>query len=136
SLEQLPANALDLLCRSAVFRRPVSKKFWLAMISDRSLQQQKMAYRVLGDRALVEKESTDIRQHNLIRSVAYDLLKADTPNWQQTERQAANLWLTAYKVAPDAPKLETVRGYLEAFDHYCEVEDWETAIDVKIQPLR
>ena len=127
SLEQLPRDALDLLCRSAVFRRPVPKKFWLAMIGDRTPQQQKAAYRVLGDRALIEKEGTDIRQHNLIRSVAYDLLKADTPTWQQAERQAAHLWLTAYKPAPDAPNLETVRGYLEAFDHYCEVGDWEAA---------
>jgi len=127
SLEQLPADALDLLCRSAVFRRPVPKKFWLAMIEDRSLQQQKVAYRVLGDRTLIEKEGTDIRQHNLIRAIAYDLLRADTFIWHQAERQAANLWLTAYEPAPDAPKLETVRGYLEAFDHFYEMEAWKDA---------
>ena len=127
SLEQLPRDALDLLCRSAVFRRPVPKKFWLAMIGDRTPQQQRAAYRILGDRALIEKERTDIRQHNLIRSVAYDLLKADTPTWHQAERQAAYLWRTAYEPAPNAPNLETVRGYLEAFDHYCEVGDWEAA---------
>jgi len=127
SLEKLPADALNLLCRSAVFRRPVPKKFWLAMIEDRSPQQQKVAYRVLGDRTLIEKEGTDIRQHNLIRAIAYDLLKADTSTWQQTERQAAHLWLTAYEPAPDAPKLETVRGYLEAFDHFYEMEAWKDA---------
>jgi len=127
SLEQLPADALDLLCRSAVFRRPVPKKFWLAMISDHSPQQQKVAYRVLGDRTLIEKEGTDIRQHNLIRSIAYDLLRADTFIWHQAERQAADLWLTAYEPAPDAPKLETVRGYLEAFDHFYEMEAWKDA---------
>jgi hypothetical protein len=69
SLEKLPADALNLLCRSAVFRRPVPKKFWLAMIEDRSPQKQKVAYRVLGDRTLIEKEGTDIRQHNLIRAI-------------------------------------------------------------------
>lgn len=127
SLEKLPADALDLLCRSAVFRRPVPKKFWLAMIDDRTSQQKKVAYRVLDDRALIEKEGIDIRQHNLICSVAYDLLTANLTTWETAERQAAHLWLTAYEPARHAPNLETVRGYLEAFDHYCEVSDWNAA---------
>lgn len=124
SLEQLPADALDLLCRSAVFRRPVPKKFWLAMIGDRSSQQQKVAYRVLGDRALIEKEGIDIRQHNLIRAIAYDLIRADILTWHHAERQAAHLWLNFYQPALDAPNLETVRGYLEAFDHFYDMEAW------------
>lgn len=136
SLEQLSADAFDLLCRSAVFRRPVPKKFWLAMIGDRSSKDQKAAYRVLDDRALIEKESTDIRQHNLIRDVAYDLLCQDPSMWETAERQAANLWLTAYKPSPNAPKLETVRGYLEAFAHYCEVEDWEVVSELFMKFLK
>jgi tetratricopeptide (TPR) repeat protein len=132
SLEQLPADALELLCRSAVFRRPVPKKFWLAMISDRAAKQQKPAYRVLGDRALIEQEGIQqnqslIRQHNLIRDVAYDLLRQDDLLWETAERKAADLWLTAYEPASNASNLEQVRGYLEAFDHYCEVKDWEAA---------
>ena len=71
-----------------------------------------------------------MRQHNLIRSVAYDLLKTDLETWRQAERRAAQLWLTDYESAPDAPNLETVRGYLEAFEHYYTVKDWETAADL------
>jgi tetratricopeptide (TPR) repeat protein len=127
SLKQLPPDALDLLCRSSVFRRPVPKKFWLAMIGDRSLKQQKLAYQVLSDRALIEKEGTDIRQHNLIRDIAYDLLREDTSTWEAIERRAAELWLTAYEPDPDIPNLEKVRGKLEAFEHYCELEDWQAA---------
>jgi len=132
SLEQLPFDALELLCRSAVFRRPVPKTFWLAMISDRTAKQQKAAYRVLGDRALIEQDGIQqnqflIRQHNLIRDVAYDLLRQDALLWETTERKAADLWLTAYEPASNASNLEQVRGYLEAFDHYCEVKDWEAA---------
>ena len=126
-LEKLPVNARDLLYRSAVFRRPVPKKFWLAIIGDCTPQDKKDAYRILDDRALIEKAGADIRQHNLIRCVAYELLKADVERWQQVERQAAQLWLTDYKSIPDAPNIETVRGYLAAFDHYSEVGDWETA---------
>jgi tetratricopeptide (TPR) repeat protein len=132
SLEQLPADALELLCCSAVFRRPVPKKFWLAMISDRAPKQQKAAYRVLGDRALIEQDGIQqnqslIRQHNLIRDVAYDLLRQDGLLWETAERQAADLWLTAYEPASNASNLERVRGYLEAFDHYREVKDWQAA---------
>lgn len=148
SLKRLPADALDLLCRSAVYRRPVPETFWLAMIDDslrdgeaeRSPIQQTEAYRVLGDRALVEREGLHqgqflIRQHNLIRSVAYDLLKANHTTWETAERRVAHLWLTNYKPAPNAPNLETVRGYLEAFDHHCEVEDWKVASDLFTKSL-
>ena len=127
SLETLPMDAKDLLLRSSVYRRPVPEKFWLAMIEDRSFSQQDKAYQVLCDRALVEKEGTNIRQHNLIRSIAYDLLNTDYAIWHAVECQAAQLWLTAYKPAPDASNLETVRGYLEAFEHYCKTENWEAS---------
>jgi tetratricopeptide (TPR) repeat protein len=130
SLEQLPTDALDLLCRSSVYRRPVPKTFWLAMIGDRSPQQQKTAYRVLGDRALVEKEGTNIRQHNLIRDIAYDLLRQDSTTWETVERKAADLWLTAYKPEPDVSNLEKVRKQIEAFHHYGEVNDWESASEI------
>jgi len=135
SLEKLPVDALDLLCRSAVFRRPVPKKFWLAMIGDRSSQQQQVAYRVLGDRALIEKEGTDIRQHNLIRAIAYDLLNHSFNLWESIEYQAANLWLTTYIPASDAPNIEQVRGYLEALYHYCQVKDWQRASELVLNPL-
>ena len=59
--------------------------------------------------------------------VAYDWLREDRLVWQATERLAAQLWLDAYEPEPDAPNLERLRGYLEAFDHYCEIEDWAAA---------
>ena len=127
SLERIPTEALNLLCRSAVFRRPVPKKFWLAMLEDYYLEDKKAAYRILEDRALIEKENAGIRQHNLIRSIAYGLLKADILTWQKAERQAAYLWLTDYQCQTNAPNVETVRGYLEAFNHYLEAEDWASA---------
>ena len=132
SLKRLPTEALDLLCRSSVYRRPVPEAFWLSMLEEQTSQRRQQAYQILNERAFVEREGIHqnqflIRQHNLVRAVAYDLLKADTQMWHQSERQAAHLWLTAYELAPDAPNLETVRGYLEAFEHYCEVGDWEAA---------
>jgi tetratricopeptide (TPR) repeat protein len=135
SLKQLPKDALDLICCCSVFRRPVPMLFWLEMIEGSNPQQQKAAYRVLSDRALIEREGHHqnqplIRLHNLIRDVAYDLLKADNLTWQQAECKAAHLWLTEYRPAIDAPKLEIVRGYLEAIAHYCNMEDWDMIADL------
>jgi tetratricopeptide (TPR) repeat protein len=133
SLEQLPGDALDLLCRSSVFRRPVPKQFWLAMISDRTPQQQKAAYRCLGDRALVEQEGIHqnqhlIRQHNLIRDITYDFLQQNSTTWETAERRAADQWLMVYQPPCNGSNLEKVRGYLEAFDHLLAVQDWKQAI--------
>lgn len=135
SLKRLPSDSLALLCRSAVYRRPVPHTFWLAMIEDYSSFQQGRAYQVLHNRALVEREDSRqnndiIRQHNIIRDVSYDLLKQDESTWETAERKAADQWLTAYQPAPDASNLEKVRGYLEAFYHFCEIEDWETVSDI------
>ncbi len=140
SLQRLPESARQMLCASAVFRRPVPIAFWHAMLAEEDAQ---VAFDTLQERHLVEYAPDDVsdllvRQHNLIRSVAYDRLKADRETWHRAERQAAQLWLTGYKPVPDAPNLETVRGYLEAFEHYCEIEDWETAktilLDQQIGP--
>lgn len=140
SLEQLLPDALNLLCRSAVFRRPVPKTFWLTMITECTPQQQKAAYRMVSDRALIEQEGIHqnqrlIRQHNLIRDIAYDLLREDAPIWEASEHKAAELWLTAYEPAPDAPNLEKVRGQIEAFHHYCKLKDWEKSQEILLTPL-
>ncbi len=132
TVQRLPDAARRMLCASAVFRRPVPVGFWQAMVAADHAQ---VAWEALHDRHLVEfaPDRDDIalvRQHNLIRAVAYDLLKADGPTWHAAERQAAHLWLTAYEPAPNKTNLEVVRGYLEAFDHYHEIGDWKTAKSV------
>lgn len=140
SLKRLPIGSLDLLCRSSVYHRPVPETFWLSLLEEQTSQRWPQAYQILNERALVEREGIHqnqflIRQHNLVRAVAYDLLKADTQKWHQSERQAAHLWLTAYEPASDAPNLEILRGHLEAFDHYCEIGDWEKAREIYMQNL-
>ncbi|HBB31264.1 MAG TPA: hypothetical protein DDZ80_15505 [Cyanobacteria bacterium UBA8803] len=42
-----------------------------------------------------------LRQHNLIREVAYAELKANRSTWETAERQAASLWLTTYELPSD-----------------------------------
>jgi len=140
SLQRLPVDARNLLCRSAVYRRPVTEAFWLAMLADLPGDKQWNALEVLKSHNLAE-ESLDVgadhampllRQHNLIRRVATDRLQADPTAWNDAHRTAAHLWLTAYEPVPDAPNLETVRGSLEAFHHFCELDDWAAASDILI----
>lgn len=135
SLQQLPNDAIALLRRSSVYRRPVPKSFWLGMMAEYSVEQQKKVYRILSDRALIEKEQSLIRQHNLIRDIAYNWLREDETIWKETERKAADFWLNEYKPAEDVENIEKVRGYLEAFYHYCEIGDFEKAVQLINIPI-
>jgi len=135
TIQRLPELAYKMLCASAVFRRPVPVEFWYSMLPDGNadavfdtLQDRHLVEYILPTASLPNRQPTAlIRQHNLIRSIAYTLLKAEPLRWEAAERQAAHLWLTAYEPDSASPMLETVRGYLEAFDHYCEVQDWKAA---------
>jgi len=139
SLERLPAAAQQMLCASSVYRRPVPVGFWLAMVEDE--REAEMAFDTLRDRYFVEWDSESdtaelqVRQHNLVRRVANEQLRRDAIAWERAERQAAQLWLTAYEPAPDVPNLEKVRGHLEAFYHLCAFEDWEGASEIYIKQI-
>jgi tetratricopeptide (TPR) repeat protein len=138
SLQRLPVDARNLLCRSAVYRRPVPETFWLAMLADLPEDRQWNALEVLKSHNLAEEEldvGTNhavplLRQHNLIRRVAGDRMQAAPTAWNDAHRTAAHLWQTAYEPALDAPNLETLRGSLEAFHHFCELEDWTAASNI------
>ncbi|MEM8637855.1 MAG: tetratricopeptide repeat protein [Cyanobacteria bacterium P01_G01_bin.54] len=137
AIQRLPESARQMLCACSVFRRPVPEGFWLAMVV---VEDALAAFDMLQERGLVEYASAAgntllVRQHNLIRSVAFNLLKADSVSWEAAERRAAHLWLNDYEPEPDAPNLETVRGYLEAFDHYWLIADWEAMHSISKTPL-
>ncbi|AFZ26027.1 TPR repeat-containing protein [Cylindrospermum stagnale PCC 7417] len=129
SLKRLPPDAYQMLCCSSVYRRPVPEGFWLAMLAE---DKQDKALELLKSHNLAEEELRGdavllLRQHNLVREVARSLLRTDAALWQEAERKAARVWLNEYEPEPDAANLEKMRGSLEAFHHYCEVEDWEEA---------
>ena len=126
TLAQLPDTAQQLLQWGSVFRRSVPEAFYAQLLPDLPTA----ALTLLLERNLLEDDHFQgglLRQHNLIREVARAALQANREAWQIAERQAANLWLTQYEPPVDAPNLEKVRGYLEAFEHFCAVEDWDAA---------
>jgi len=146
SLSRLPEAALRLLCRGAVYRRPVPEGFWLALLPEVGEAEKSAALDLLKARGLALEVwepdawlgadgTVPLRQHNLIRQVAYGLLQREGEAWQQAERGAAAQWLAGYEPREGVERLETVRGYLEALDHYCNGEDWEAAEELFMRPL-
>ncbi|MCL1468044.1 tetratricopeptide repeat protein [Argonema galeatum] len=139
-LEKDVPYAYTLLLRSSVYRLPVREDFWLAMLQGLTDDEKNSALGTLKYRYLVEIDRvTDdgknvLRQHNLIRNVAYQQRLIEISNkvldWQSDHYIAAQMWGTAYQPEPDASNLEQVRGYLEAFHHYCEIEDTESAAEI------
>ncbi|MEW6493482.1 MAG: tetratricopeptide repeat protein [Cyanobacteriota bacterium] len=138
-LEQDVPYAYTLLLRSSVYRRPVPEPFWLEMLWSLTEEKKAAALRTLESRYLVLAEEIThtgqflLRQHNLIRSVTYELLRKlsnQELDWRDAHDTAAKMWLTAHQPEPEAPILEQVRGYLEAFHHLCELEDWESASEI------
>jgi tetratricopeptide (TPR) repeat protein len=141
SIERLPEDAFNLLCRSAVFRPAVPESFWEAMINDLEAERKTAAFRTLENRTLIEHEREKIRLHNLVRTIAYDQLRKQRPKdaedespWIKAEHLAVNLWLSEYQPSENASNLENTRGELEAFYHYCEIGKWEQAKEVLYSP--
>ncbi|NER01138.1 MAG: tetratricopeptide repeat protein, partial [Cyanothece sp. SIO2G6] len=49
------------------------------------------------------------------------------PRSRRTHCRAIINWLSKYQPSTSASNLEQIRGYLEAFHHLCEIEEWERA---------
>ncbi|WP_026100792.1 tetratricopeptide repeat protein [Synechococcus sp. PCC 7336] len=54
-------------------------------------------------------------------------LKRIQPAQKRTHLRAALNWILKHKPQRDASNIEQTRGYIEAFHHFCEVEDWGKA---------
>ena len=140
-IEQLPEAARRSLLAGSVFNRAVQEDFYLSLLplapDGREGQGVRAgeALELLIARELVqEREWSEsgwlLGQHNLVRQAALEIVQKDSSAWETAHRQAADLWLNHYQPAADASNLETVRGYLEAFDHFCAVEDWDAASEI------
>lgn len=102
SLEKLPEKAITLLCRSAVYLYPVPKSVWLELLPELSKQEQEKALQLLLSSFLVEKiciqkdDKIFLWQHNLVRSITFNLLRANIEQYQYVHRQAQDLLLEHY----------------------------------------
>ncbi|MGB3509876.1 MAG: tetratricopeptide repeat protein, partial [Microcoleaceae cyanobacterium] len=68
-----------------------------------------------------------------------DALMSIKPLSKRLQYQAVVIWLSDYKCPQEVNNnLELVKGYLEAFYHLCEVEDWERAsqiLSIEVPPI-
>ena len=143
-IEQLPEAARQLLLMGSVFSRAVPEHFYPLLLSPDRLSPGERggeALELLIARGLVQEQEWSgsgwlLGQHNLVRDAAREQLQQNPQTWETAHRQAADLWLNHYQPAADASNLETVRGYLEAFEHFCEVEDWDAAEQLFMEPLQ
>jgi tetratricopeptide (TPR) repeat protein len=63
------------------------------------------------------------------------LIRHVQPCTRRTQWQAIVNWLTRYPPPAEGPNLEQVRGYLEAFYHLCEIEEWQRALSLMLHKL-
>ena len=137
SLERLQQDseaAFGLLLAASVYRRKVPESFWLVMVEgddgDNLLEMLKLRGLTIREYNPKLREFF-LRQHNLIQNTAGEWLRKKMPErWKEAHRMAVTVWLNQYQPEVDAENLEKVRGYLEAFHHCCQVEDWETAKEI------
>jgi len=57
------------------------------------------------------------------------------PRTRRTHWQAIVNWLIRYQPPAEGSNLEQVRGYLEAFYHLCEIEEWRRALSLMLHEL-
>ena len=62
-------------------------------------------------------------------------IKSINPRDRRRQYRAAVNWLTKEYIPKDDSNLEKVRCYLEAFHHFCEVEEWEKAGELAFTEL-
>ena len=134
-IEQLPELARRLLLAGSVLGRAVLEDFYLELLPEVPEEERAEALDLLLGRELVqEREWTGsgwlLGQHNLVREAALARLRQDSAAWEAAQRRAADLWLTRYEPGKNASNLEIMRGRLEAFDHFCVVEDWEKSAEI------
>lgn len=50
--------------------------------------------------------------------------------WERSHHRAALNWITKYRSTQNSSNLIKVKGRLEAFYHYCQVQDWIAAMSI------
>jgi hypothetical protein len=98
SLRRLPADAFHMVCQASVYRRPVPEAFWVQLVGTLTEEQPWSALEVLRGHNLVEEALREdgvllLRQHNLVRGVARQLLRAEGVEWREAHRTVAQVWL-------------------------------------------
>lgn len=130
-LEQIYPEAYLLLCRMGCYRfqevATVPLESLFCLLWDVPQPQHRSIVRFLRDLFLLEVVDEGYRLHPVIQAKAVAMLRADPKAWEIANRKAADFW-TAHITT-----IETVEEALmaaEAYRHYVQIEDWESAAAV------
>jgi tetratricopeptide (TPR) repeat protein len=133
-LQQLYPEAYRLLCRMGCYRyqnvATVPTAGLTAMLWDVPGERHQRVIRFLQELFLVEASDTGYWLHPTIQVKAVEQLQA-SGEWQIANQRAAAFW------TGDSTSIETIAealNALEAYYHYVQIQDWEAAAEVILQP--
>jgi tetratricopeptide (TPR) repeat protein len=129
-LQQTNLNAYNLLCRLGCYRYQdvtlVPEAGVLCLLWD----VQNKPWRVLNelkDRCLVDVSQQQYRLHPVIREAAIDRLRKNKEDWETANRKAAEFWTKSVETV--VTERDAIRA-LEAYYHYVEIEDFDSAAQI------
>ncbi|GFE67793.1 lipopolysaccharide assembly protein LapB [Chroococcus sp. FPU101] len=132
----LELNAYKLLCRLGCYRYQdipkLSRKALLALLWDVDNNQRKRVIQSLYHRSLIEYDQGEYWLHPVIRCEAITRLRC-TQEWQQTNIKAAKFWTESIG---EILTLQDGITAWEALYHYLEINDFERASQVILQPKK
>ncbi|MBD3882738.1 tetratricopeptide repeat protein [Phormidium tenue FACHB-886] len=127
-LQQVYPEAYRLLCRMGCYRfqdvATVPAEALSCLLWDVPPAQHRSITRFLRDLFLVEVEGEAYRLHPVIQAKAVSILRANSAEWERTNREAADFWterVTTIDTVEDAMMAA------EAYRHYVQLQDWDSA---------
>lgn len=133
-LQQTDPEAYRLLCRLGCYRYQdvsyVTLEGVCCLLWDVPPDQRNRIIRSLQDRSLIEaRRGQKYWLHPVIRAKAIIKLRA-SGEWNITNQKAAEFWMKSVAVVETVD--DALRA-LEAYHHYLEIGDYESACDVIVQ---
>lgn len=135
-LQTLDFDAYKLLCRLGCYRYQdiptLSRSALLALLWDVETTSSKRVIQSLHHRSLIEYNQGQYWLHPVIRAEAITRLRC-TQQWQHTNAKAAEFWTESVKEILTLQ--DGVRAW-EALYHYLEIQDFEQASQIILQPRK
>ena len=140
-LEKLDHKKHELLCRLGCYRyqdlptATIPQKGLLYLLWDVPEAEGMRRIDYLQDLSLIESKFIESKGkqywlHPVVREVAIARLKA-SEDWQKANRKAAEFWTGSVKTVET---LEDVQKAFEAYHHYCNIDEFNSAAEVISTP--
>jgi tetratricopeptide (TPR) repeat protein len=130
-LHQIYPEAYALLCRLGCYRfqnvATVPIEGLVCLLWDVPDFKHRSIVRFLRDLFLVEVDGEEYRLHPMIQAKALEALHTIPKDWDWANRKAADFWTA--RVTTIAT-VEDALMALEAYRHYLQIEDWDSAAAV------